>query len=181
MTDGVQIDPRIASAASGDRSAADGLLREHLPRIRNLIRYLIRGDRDVDDVAQHALIAVLRGLPSYRGEGRFEAWIDRVTVRETFTYLRRERKQADARSLPFDVDTIAVEHRGTFLERRETVERLDTLPGDQRAAIVLHYLVGMSVPEMAAATGVSQDTAKSRIRLGMAKLRRAAQAEEKIA
>jgi RNA polymerase sigma-70 factor, ECF subfamily len=181
MTSGVPIDPRIAKAAAGDRKAAHALLAEVLPRMRNLIRYLIRGDREVDDIAQQALIAVMKGLPSYRGEGRFESWVDRVTVRETFAELRRNRKERDSRAVLFDVDAIPSEERATFLERREAVERLETLPDDQRTAIVLHHVVGMSVPEVAEATGVSFDTAKSRIRLAMGKLRRDFLEEEKIA
>jgi RNA polymerase sigma-70 factor, ECF subfamily len=181
MTSGVQIDPRIAKAAAGDRKAAHALLSDHLPRIRNLIRYLVRGDREVDDIAQQALIAVVKGLGTYRGEGRFESWVDRVTVRETFAHLQKDRREREHRALLFDVDAIPAEARTTFLERREAVERLDTLPEEQRAAVVLHHVVGMSVPEVAEATGVSFDTAKSRIRLAMEKLRRDVAAEEKIA
>jgi RNA polymerase sigma-70 factor (ECF subfamily) len=175
------VDPRIAKAAAGDRRAAHELLSEILPRMRNLIRYLVRGDREVDDIAQQSLIAVVKGLSSYRGEGRFESWVDRVTVRETFAHLKRDRREREARAVLFDVEAIPAEERGSFLERREAVERLDVLPDDQRTAVVLHHVVGMSVPEVAKETGVSFDTAKSRIRLAMSKLRRDFAEEEKIA
>src|SRR5436853_381984 len=49
---------------------------------------------------------------------------------------------------------------------------LDGLPDAQRQALVLHHVVGMSVPELAAELGVSFDTAKSRLRLGMERLRK---------
>lgn len=166
------VDPRIAEAAGGDREAAHGLLSDHLPRIRNLIRYLIRGDRDVDDIAQQALIAVVRGLASFRGEGTFQAWVDRVTVRETFAYLKRERRRDAQRAQLYDLQQVPPDHRARLLARREAVERLDTLPDEQRIAVVLHHVVGMTVPEVAEATGVSFDTAKSRIRLAMKRLRR---------
>src|SRR4051794_36187591 len=86
-------DPRVSAAAGGDRAAAEALCRELLPRVRNLVRYLLRGDSRVDDVAQEALIAVLRGLGTFRGEGRFESWVDRVVARTTFTALRRIRAE----------------------------------------------------------------------------------------
>src|SRR3954452_23115062 len=85
--------PRIAAAARGDRAADEPLCRELLPRVRNLVRYLLRGDSRVDDVAQEALIAVLRGLGTFRGEGRFESWVDRFVARTTFTALRRIRAE----------------------------------------------------------------------------------------
>src|SRR3954470_13400032 len=86
-------DPRVAAAARGDRAAAEALCRELLPRVRNLVRYLLRGDSRVDDVAQEALIAVLRGLGTFRGEGRFESWVDRVVARTTFATIRRIRAE----------------------------------------------------------------------------------------
>src|SRR5215470_15479869 len=87
------LDPRIRAAAGGDRQAAHALCRELLPRVRNLVRYLLRGDARVDDVAQEALIAVLRGLGSFRGDGRFESWVDRIVARTTFTAIRRIRAE----------------------------------------------------------------------------------------
>ena len=80
-------DPRVAAAARGDRAAAQALLTELLPRARNLIRYLVRGDADVDDIAQEALISVVRGLPGYRGEGAFQSWVDRIVARTAFAHL----------------------------------------------------------------------------------------------
>src|SRR5690242_9566763 len=84
-------DPRVAAAARGDRAAAQSLCAELLPRVRNLVRYLVRGDSDVDDIAQDALIAVLRGLGSYRGEGTFKSWVDRIVARTTFAHIKSVR------------------------------------------------------------------------------------------
>src|SRR5262249_35017949 len=81
-------DPRVAAAVAGDRRAAESLLAELLPRVRNLVRCLMRGDSLVDDVAQEALIAILRGLPTYRGEGSLKSWSDRVVARTTFAAIR---------------------------------------------------------------------------------------------
>ena len=74
----------IDAAVRGDRRAAGSLLQERLPRVRNLVRYLVRGDDHVDDIAQQALLAILRGLPTFEGTGSFPAWCDRITAREAF-------------------------------------------------------------------------------------------------
>src|SRR5687767_3196050 len=86
---GERVDPRVTAAAGGDRAAAEELLLALLPRARNLIRYLARGDEDVDDIVQDALVALYRGLPSYRGEGTLQSWADRVVARATFAAIRR--------------------------------------------------------------------------------------------
>jgi RNA polymerase sigma-70 factor (ECF subfamily) len=55
--------------------------------------------------------------------------------------------------------------------RRQTARCLDALPVEQREAIVLHHVVGLSVPELATELAIPFETARSRLRLGMEKLR----------
>jgi RNA polymerase sigma-70 factor (ECF subfamily) len=167
------VDARIAAAVAGDRRALESLVAEMLPRIRNLVRYLVRGDSDADDMAQEALVAIVRGLPSYRGEGSLSAWADRVAVRETFANLRRVRKaraQVDA-----GADLAAVPHPDgppdDYAERRRAAKLLDELPEDQRHVLVLHHVLGLSVPEISDEVGAPFETVRSRLRLGMSKLR----------
>jgi RNA polymerase sigma-70 factor (ECF subfamily) len=165
------IDPRITAAAGGDRAAAQSLCRDLLPRVRNLVRYLVRGDARVDDIAQEALIAVLRGLASYRGDGKFESWVDRVVARSTFATLRRLR----AETQPGAEDVSAHERdpveRSPYEDRRELAAALDQLPHDQRQALILHVSVGLTVPEIAEAVAAPFETVRSRLRLAKATLR----------
>lgn len=165
-------DDRIDAAARGDRAAAQALCREILPRVRNLVRYLIRGDAHTDDVAQEALIAILRGLPTYRGDGRFESWVDRIVARTTFASLRRLRGRPEEHAREIVDEAAPDAPRGdTYVLRRQVVAQLDGLPAEQRHALVLHFSAGMTVPEIAELTGAPQETVRSRIRLGKAALR----------
>jgi RNA polymerase sigma-70 factor, ECF subfamily len=173
----VPIDPRVEAAASGDRRAAQALLAELLPRVRNLVRYLVRGDGEVDDITQEALIAIARGFGSYRGEGKLQSWADRVVVRATFAYIRRIRRdQAQHRdAAQAQPELMAVPQPGAgpdeYASRRQLVKMLDGLPDDQRHAMVLHHCAGFSVPEIAEHLGVPEETVRSRLRLGKTKLR----------
>jgi len=166
-------DPRIGAAATGDRAAAESLCRELLPRVRNLVRYLLRGDTRVDDVAQEALIAVLRGLGTYRGDGRFESWVDRVVARATFGAIRRIRAETQPGAESGVVEPVDAGHDASYAERREVAVALDRLAGDQREALVLHFVVGMTVAEIADTVGAPFETVRSRLRLGKAALREA--------
>ncbi|MEM1026348.1 MAG: sigma-70 family RNA polymerase sigma factor [Myxococcota bacterium] len=164
------IEPELVARAVGDREAAGELLARLLPRIRNLVRYLVRRDAEVDDLAQQGMIAVLKGLPSYRGDAPIERWADRVVARSVFADLRRERREAERRR----VLALVPEPESTatsFGLRRDLLRWLDGLPEAQRDALVLHHVVGLTTPELAEWLGVSPDTAKSRLRLGMQKLR----------
>ena len=160
----------IQNATRGDREAAERIIESILPRVRNLVRYLVRSDGEVDDIAQQCLVSILKGLPQYRGEGDFHAWIDRITARRTFQEIRKARATRLVQSeLP--VELIATETTDEYLHRRQVVRLLDQLPDAQRQAIVLHHVIGMTVPEVAEFLEVSFDTAKSRLRLGLKKLR----------
>jgi RNA polymerase sigma-70 factor (ECF subfamily) len=146
-----------------------------LPRVRNLVRYLVRGDADTDDLAQEALIAILRGLRSFRGESSFERWADRVAVRATFAGIRRRRRESsdlraagpELRLASPEVATPADE----FADRRRAAALLDALPVEQRHVMVMHHVLGMSVPEIARELGVPAETVRSRLRLGRTRLR----------
>jgi RNA polymerase sigma-70 factor (ECF subfamily) len=166
-------DPRIARAAAGERQAASELARELLPRVRNLVRYLVAGDSDVDDHAQAALIEVLRALPGFRGDSALTTWADRITVRETLRRVKRRRsRQARLRELHFEPTPEPAPSPGEhYAARRRVTEMLDALPEPQREALVLHHVAGMSVPELAQTLGIPFDTAKSRLRLAVGKLR----------
>jgi len=164
-----------------EREAVEALLVELLPRVRNLVRYLVRGDSDVDDISQEALIALLHGLPTYRGDGLLRSWADRVVARTTFTWLKRMR---DSRSPRFDppVELVAVASEDApldeYVHRQHVVMLLDRIPNEQRHALVLHHVLEMSVPEIAAELGIPFETVRSRLRLGRAALRALAAKEE---
>lgn len=172
-TTSAAIDPRVSAAIAGDRHAASVLLLELLPRIRNLIRYLIRGDQAVDDIAQEAMIAVLRGLPSYRGEGSLRAYSDRIVARVALSWARRDRRQKDREreSAVQQEPSSSIESPEQYLLRRQAVARLDRLSYEQRHALVLHHVVGLSVPEVAQQLSVPIETVRSRLRLAQNKLR----------
>jgi RNA polymerase sigma-70 factor (ECF subfamily) len=162
------------AAAGGDRGAAEQLLRALLPRVRNLVRYLVRSDHEVDDLAQEALVNILRGLGSFRGEGSLGAWADRIVVRTVFAHLRRQR----ARDQPLveytpEILPAAEPPHPMFMARRRALEALDQVPDDQRKVLVLHHVVGLSVSDIAGELTVPFETVRSRLRLGMARLRSA--------
>jgi RNA polymerase sigma-70 factor (ECF subfamily) len=172
-------DPELSDlarrAARGDARLTERLFLALLPRVRNLVRYLIRGDHDVDDFSQEALLTILRGLESYRGEGEFRAWADRIVARSVFAARKRRSER------PTDTEcTVGHElNQGSmapppdsYCERRQVVAHLDTLPDNQRAVLVLHYVLGMTVPEVSVEIGAPEETVRSRLRLGKDRLRR---------
>lgn len=168
------VDPRIARAAAGDRAAAQDLLTELLPRVRNLVRYLVRGDHTVDDITQQVLVELLRSFGGFRADGSLNAWVHRITVRVTLRQAkkqRRERAQEAELGGELTVAPSVPPPPDEYLRRRDMVALLDALSEDQRHVLVLHHVVGLSVPELAQELAIPFETARSRLRLAMTRLR----------
>jgi RNA polymerase sigma-70 factor, ECF subfamily len=161
-------------ARGGDPAATEQLFLQLLPRVRNLVRYLVRGDRDVDDLSQDALVMILKGMHGYRADGPFRAWVDRVVARSVFAALRHRASsptviERDAETAVFE--GVSASGHEAYCMRRKLVEGLDRLPEAQRVALVLHYVMGLTVPEAAAELGVAEETLRSRLRLAKDRLR----------
>ena len=172
MTLGVDAEV-LDRATNGERAAISEVLDRVLPRVRNVVRYLAGSDEEVDDIAQRALLSVSAGLEGYRSDGAFARWVDRIVARETFSYMKQLRaaRRLESEYTEISADTLVDDVRARFLARRALAKWLDALPETHRYAVVLHHVVGMSVPELAEALGIPFDTAKSRLRSGMRKLR----------
>jgi RNA polymerase sigma-70 factor (ECF subfamily) len=166
-------DELLETARGGDRRAVERLLTRVLPRVRNLARYLVRSDSDADDVAQEALAIVYRKLDSYTGEGAFQAWVDRIVVRAAFAHHRRVKARQEGTLAPTAAEPSAPapEASSDFLARRRMAAALDTLPEEQRLALVMHHVLELSVPEIAAEVSAPEETVRSRLRLGRERLR----------
>jgi RNA polymerase sigma-70 factor (ECF subfamily) len=155
-----------------------------MPRVRNLVRYLVRGDAEVDDIAQETLAVIFRKLETYKGEGTFVSWVDRVAARCTFAHRKRlaawRARRAPASSAPAS-ERSPSPTAGEYAARRRVVELLDALPSEQRDALVMHHVLGMSVPEIVRELSVPEGTVRSRLRLGMARLRDLMDADGEVA
>ena len=155
---------------------SESAIHEQLPWIRYRLRSLFPHWLGLDDLEQSVLLAVLRSLPSYRGEGPLIAWVDAITVRVGMKHARRVRALA-RRELDLCEDVAPLTVTAPFedyLARKRVQGLLGALSPEQANAVFLHHVVGLGVAEVAAQQGVPTETARSRLRLGMRELRRRA-------
>ncbi len=161
------------SNASSDPAETQALVLRVLPRVRRRVGVLVPAD-DVADLCQEALLRILECLPSYRGEGRFEAWVDAVTTRVTLRAIGKRR--ADLQRLQqahvapaLGAHAVASPHRA--LTGVRAIDALAQVPGKQQSAIAMHYVLGMTVAEISDELRVPVETVRSRLRVGMATVR----------
>jgi len=172
----------LAPAIKGNAAALESFVTQLLPRVRNLVRYLVWRDSDVDDLTQEALLVVLDGLPTFRGEGAFEAWADRVVVRAVFRQLKRLRQEPSRTEGQVDFDEPRFQTHSAapdeYMTRRQMLVALDCLSVEQRHVLVLHHVLDFTVPEMASQLKISAETVRSRLRLARNNLREQQQRRE---
>jgi RNA polymerase sigma-70 factor (ECF subfamily) len=161
------------STFGGAPLSLDALVQSELPFIRRRLRALFPPHLDLDDLEQQVLLNVHRNLHSYRGEGSLRAWLDRITVRVGFKHARqiRAREQREQPLLGELSDASASSLAETYFTRRWVGQLLSGLSPAQRHAVLLHHVLGFEVAEIASDQGVPTETARSRLRVGMRKLR----------
>jgi RNA polymerase sigma-70 factor (ECF subfamily) len=137
-------------------------LKAILPRLRIYALSLTR-DRDAaDDLVHDTVIKALTGRHSFQPGTNLAAWLFRIQRNEFISGLRRQRP-----SVP--VDTAIAEslshpaHQDSGLIMREFVTAFAKLVPTQREALLLAVLEGLPYEVIAAHTGVSVGTVKSRI------------------
>ena len=165
-----------------DAVAFERLYRRH----RNgLYRYLLRQCRIAsiaEELFQEVWLGVIRTRRSYVVDARFATFLYKVAHNRLVDHYRRGSHRPSVPSSDDDCDPVdllpAESHvqPDVKLEAKEQIERfsalLADLPEAQREAFVLHEEGGLTVNEIAAATGVNAETAKSRLRYAIARLRR---------
>ena len=161
----------------GDVGAFETLYRRHKDSI---YRYLLRlsGHRDTaDDVFQDAWGKIIKARDTYRPTARFTTFLYRVAHNCLIDHRRRNKRHVHSVPLEEELHGSPGETLEMCTERSLARERLAralaTLPDEQRDAFLLHEEGGLTVDDIAAVTGCNRETAKSRLRYAVAKLRKA--------
>ncbi|MDO8616792.1 MAG: sigma-70 family RNA polymerase sigma factor [Dehalococcoidia bacterium] len=171
----------IARSRTGDLSAFNLLVERYQTALYSLCLRMLGSQQAAEDAAQEAFISACRSLGSFRG-GAFRAWLFRIAANACYDELRRRRaRPAVSLDEPRGDDERAHDAPAAGVTMEEHMERLElagvlrealgSLPPDQRLVIVLCDVQGLDYAEIAAVTGSSLGTVKSRISRGRHRLR----------
>jgi RNA polymerase sigma-70 factor (ECF subfamily) len=161
----------VERAQRGDRDAFALLARAAAARLDAAARLILRDPELARDAVQEALIRAWRDLPGLRDVDRFDAWFHRLLVNAAIDESRRRKRRVMEVDIdPMDVPMVADEI-GRLADREALDHALASLTPEYRALVVLHYYLGVSVPEAAASLGITLSTAKSRLHRAIGTLR----------
>ena len=142
-------------------------LSVHGPILLATARVITLDDQEAQDLVQATFEIALRNLDQLSKPAALRAWLLRIETREAFRVVRRLRRLVSLDGHVREVPAMSVD----LAQRPDIRTGLDRLPRRIRAAIALHYLADLTVPETARALGVTENTIKSQIKTGLARLR----------
>ena len=175
VVDGGQRDAAslVERARGGDLAAWEELYRD---QFRPLLRFVAYATGDVavaEDLVQESFALAFVGLRRFDGRASVRAWLAGITRGVVSNHRRsrvRERRRLELLTQRPDRPEATPDRR---LELgRAVASFLDEVDEDQRMAVVLTDIEGLTPAEAAAVLGVSRNTIYSRLRLARAKLRR---------
>jgi RNA polymerase sigma factor (sigma-70 family) len=159
----------------GDAAAFEALYARHRARLFRFVLRTIKVRALAEDLYQEIWMRVIEARASYKATARFTTWLYTIAHNRLVDHWRRAGLppvSLDEHELPANSPDPA-----RHAEAREALARfaaaLESLPAAQREAFLLHQEAGMTVAEIATATGANEEAAKSRLRYAMVKLKAA--------
>jgi len=182
MTDRLDDSALMLRYKDGDVLAFETLYKRHRD---SLFRYLLRlslNRATAEDLFQEAWGKIIKARLNYRPTAKFSTFLFRVAHNCFIDYLRRNKRHtAEANvdpDLSPDPGSSPEQLTENHLARRRLNEYLRQIPSEQREVFLLREEAGLSIDEIATVTGVNRETAKSRLRYAMGKLKAALASSE---
>jgi RNA polymerase sigma-70 factor, ECF subfamily len=152
------------AARAGRLDAVGELYRRHADEVYALAVRILGSADDAEDVLQDVFVGLPRALRGYREQGRFSAWLKRVTVRVALMRLRASRRKREtsltALADPAETGTAAAAHP---IDRVALERALARLPDKLRLVFVLKEIEGYGHAEIAGTLGISTGASMTRL------------------
>lgn len=174
MRDRMTSEALIEKVAQGDGSAFKALVEIHQDKVLNLAHRILDDRQRSEDIAQEVFLKVWRSAGSFQGKSKLSTWLYRITVNLClkeiksvqrrkwlrFFHLSPEPHNLAADSLP-DESPIAEELVIAQELSRQITDALQSLPENQRIALILKRFDDFSYEEISVVLGCSVPAVES--------------------
>jgi RNA polymerase sigma-70 factor (ECF subfamily) len=176
----------VRRCQAGDQEAFEEIIGRHQSKVFSIIYGIVRSRNDAEDIAQQVFTKVYFSIKSFDLRSSLLTWIYKITVNECYDYLRKQK----VRRLVYEADmseeeaqriqnTESPASRRTAvdedLERRDFVFKLlMKVPEEDRMLLIEKEVEGRTVEELAASTGLNENTIKVKLFRARQKLVKAA-------
>lgn len=152
----------IKKAINNNREAQQVLFEMHAPKMLSVCRYYIRDLQFAEDVMLNGFFKVFTHLESFKNEGSFEGWIRRIMIRESISFLRKQKQ------IEFSVEEVYYENGyddsiNTNIEVADIQKLIDELPEGYKIVFVMYAIEGYKHHEIASMLNIAEGTSKSQL------------------
>jgi RNA polymerase sigma factor (sigma-70 family) len=164
----------MAAYVAGDQAAFEELFRRYAPALLRVIGRQLSSPGEAHDLVQQTFLQLHRARHDFKLGARLRPWVFTIALNLKREHFRRLRRRPEA---PLELDgrndPVGLPDSPERAENQRAVRRaLDQLPADHREVIVLHWLEGLSFPEVSAIVGASVSAVKVRAHRGYVALRK---------
>jgi RNA polymerase sigma-70 factor, ECF subfamily len=153
----------VRQAQRGDAEAFDSLARMVGDRCLGIAVRILRDVHLAEDAAQAALITAWTELHALRDPSRFEPWLHRILTNACYAEARRRTRWSEGLKILPAASAYGSDDYLT-VDDRDLLERaFRRLTIQQRAVLVFHHYLGLSISEVATRTGLPVGSVKSRL------------------
>jgi RNA polymerase sigma-70 factor, ECF subfamily len=157
----------VRGAQAGDVSDLEALFRRHWPLAYRAAYLVVHDSAAAEDIAQEAFLGAIRNLDRFDRRRPFGPWLHRIVVNRAIDWARARSLRAEAGDDA--LAQTAAREEASMPER--TLDAIRSLPPDQRAVIVLRYLLEYTPGEIAGLLEIPRGTVNSRLRRALDALR----------
>lgn len=163
--------PDVESAATRpfDVISLGAAFEREAPVLLAAARAITSDRSEAEDLVQTTFELAIRRVDQLRDPSALRAWLLAIQTREAFRVVRRLRRTLHVSGGVPDSSVAPLASADHIVLR----DVLRALPPRMRAAIVLHHMAGMTVPQVARAVGRSENTIKAQLKEGLSRLREA--------
>lgn len=156
-----------------NREQFAGLVLASTDSLYRVAKGILRQDVDCEDAVQEAIAQAFANLHTLRRDEYAKTWLTRILIHECYKILR-----SGKRTIAYEeVETREVCEDRNYSDLYQALEELDV---KYRLTIVLHYIEGFSVAEIAGMMQTTEGTVKSRLHRGRNSLRKTLEQEEEL-
>jgi RNA polymerase sigma-70 factor (ECF subfamily) len=171
----------VVRSQRGDEGAFRDLTLAIGPRLLGVAFGVLRDRSLAEDATQRTLLQVWQKLPRLRDPAKFEGWCYRILVRACWAEAKKQRRWISGEVVGSHHEPVAPDAYGVVAERDQLESGFRRLSVDQRAVIVLHHYLGLTIDETAEALDIPVGTARSRLYRAVQSMRSALEADARPA
>jgi RNA polymerase sigma-70 factor, ECF subfamily len=159
----------VKAAQRGSNEAMEELFRRHWRGAHRAAYLVVHDGQAAEDIAQEAFISAIRSLDRFDRRRPFAPWLHRIVVNRAidWTRARKARREVSGEAIEGWESESHEPDLDSLVDSGRMVEALRSLGPEQRAVVVMRYVLEYTPGEIAGILGMPRGTVNSRLRRGL--------------